>query len=111
MEYIPYVITCNGIYDILCGLSILDYVHIPVLNTLHLNMIKDETTRQIVKRYYAYWILTYGCMRLSENVSLIRLSYGIEAVCMANELMNSSMHRGKSVFVILSSAAMCYLAS
>ena len=111
MEYIPYVITCNGIYDILCGLSILDYVHIPILNTLHLNMIKDHTTREIVKRYYGYWIISYGCMRLSENVSFIRLSYGIEAACIANELMHSSMHRGKAIFVIGTSAAMCYLAS
>jgi hypothetical protein len=53
-----YIVKINGIYDIICSLCILDYIRVPYIGTIHLNMIKDNETNIIFQRYYAYWILT-----------------------------------------------------
>ena len=97
-----YLVKINGIYDILCGLSILHYINIPYLNTIHLNMIYNNEHNNIFKRYYAYWILTYGYMRLTtSDINFIKMSYFIEAFCTANELYyTNDIHIYKSLFVI-----------
>jgi hypothetical protein len=105
-----YVVRINGVYDILCGLSILQYIRIPYLDMVHLNMIPRNVHNDIFKRYYAYWILTYGYVRLlSNDMRSIQMSYFIEAVCTANELCNTSdIHREKAIFVIVSSLLLGY---
>lgn len=97
-----YIVKINGIYDIVCGVCILQYIHIPYLGTLHLNMIKNNETNFIFQRYYAYWILTYGYMRLTtSDIRFIKMSYFIEALCIANELYSTSdIHTEKALFVI-----------
>jgi len=97
-----YLIKINGIYDILCALSILHYVDIPYLNTIHLNMIENNENNLIFKRYFAYWILTYGCMRLTKDKKMIKISYFIEAICLSNELyFTNDIHMYKALFVII----------
>ena len=55
----------NGVYDILCALSILDIIYIPIINELHISMIKDvERNNPLMKRFMAYWIFSYGIMRI-----------------------------------------------
>lgn len=97
-----YVVKINGIYDILCGLCILQYIYIPYIGDIHLNMIKHNETNIIFQRYYAYWILTYGYIRLtSDHTQIIRMSYFIEALCIANELNTNDIHTQKALFVII----------
>jgi len=75
----------NGLYDILCAVSILKIINIPILNKLHLSMFINEPTEQ-EKKWIAYWIFTYGCIRLlANNKYLISISYLIEASVIINE--------------------------
>ena len=104
---IKYIIKINGIYDILCALSILKIINIPILCNLHLSMIKDNQNKnfetQLFERFFAYWIFTYGVIRLSDNMILISYSYYIESLCFVNEYLNNSVYHDKALFVIVSS--------
>jgi hypothetical protein len=106
-----YLVKINGIYDILCGFTILGYMNIPYLGTIHLNMIKKNETNIILRRYYAYWILTYGSMRITTtDTFFIKMSYFIEAFCILNELCNTpDIYEGKAIFVIVTSLLLGYL--
>jgi len=97
-----YIVKTNGIYDIICGLCILQYIRIPYIGTIHLNMIKNNETNAIFQRYYAYWILTYGYMRLTtSDIHFIKMSYYIEAFCTINELVfTNDIVPEKALFVI-----------
>jgi len=108
MNTISYIIKLNGIYDILCAISILEWLPIPYLDGLHLSMIKDPHN-SIFERFLAYWIFTYGIIRLSNNFLLICYSYLIEAFFLANELYLGSVYPGQSIFVILFSLVFAYL--
>jgi len=104
MYYIMYyVVKINGVYDIVCALCMLQFLTIPYIGRIHLNMIKNNDTNIILRRYYAYWILTYGYMRLTTtNINFIKMSYFIEAVCIANELYyTNDIHMDKALFVII----------
>ena len=99
-----YIVKLNGIYDIICALCILRYIRIPYIGTIHLNMIKNNETNIIFQRYYAYWILTYGYMRLTaSDINFIKMSYLIEALCTLNELLyyTNDINIHKSLFVII----------
>jgi hypothetical protein len=105
-----YVTKINGIYDIACGLHILDYIYIPYVDSIHLNMIVGNETNIIFTRYYAYWILTYGSMRLFTNdTNIIRISYLLEALFTANEYTTRDIYRRKALFVIIVSLLFAYL--
>ena len=69
------IIKLNGIYDILCTISILKIIEIPILDKLHLSMIYPKSN--INERLFAFWIFTYGIIRLSNNYDLIAYSYVI----------------------------------
>ena len=56
----------NGLYDMLCALCLLKIINISILNKLHLSMFINEPTDQ-EKRWIAYWIFTYGIIRLIAN--------------------------------------------
>jgi hypothetical protein len=90
----------NGLYDILCAACILNIIDIPVLSELHLSMIKPEKRND---RYFAYWIFTYGVIRMSGDNKLISYSYFIEALCFFNEYLNDAVYTDKAWFVIISS--------
>jgi hypothetical protein len=81
----------------------LRYVDIPYLGTIHLNMIKKNETNIIFQRYYAYWILTYGYMRLTiSDINFVKMSYFIEAACIANEACyTNDIYIDKALFVII----------
>ena len=106
-----YIVKLNGIYDIACALCILKYIHIPYIESIHLNMINKNEDNHIFQRYYAYWILTYGYMRLTTISSdFIRMSYFIEAGCIANEIYATDIKKEKALFVIVVSLALGILA-
>jgi hypothetical protein len=110
---ITYIIKINGVYDILCALCILKVINIPFLNNLHLSMIipnnKKNDENEMTKRFFAYWIFTYGIIRISECNNLISCSYFIEAIFIMNELKNKTMYINKALFVILTSLMLGYI--
>jgi hypothetical protein len=97
----------NGIYDILCALSIVNITNIPILHDLHTSMIvESERNNPLIQRFNAYWIFTYGVMRIyggcNKNYSLVAISYYIEAGIIANEcFVHNTMVLDKSIFVIV----------
>ena len=102
MEILNTLVKLNGIYDIVCALSILKRIGpIPILSTLHTSMIINAT-EPILERFFAYWIFTYGSMQLSNNTQMIVISYFIEAVFIANEtLIYHTIAIDKGLFVAI----------
>ena len=88
MNTLQQLVIFNGLYDILCALCLLKIINIPILNKIHLSMFINEPTDQD-KRYMAYWIVTYGYIRLlwliHLNNYLVSISYLIEAIVIFNE--------------------------
>jgi hypothetical protein len=95
-----YCIKINGAYDVLCALSILNVLNVPVLNRLRLSMLTCNED-PVTKRMFAYWVFTYGIIRLYDVGEMVTLSYIVEAVCMANELRHQKMKRGPVLFCVL----------
>lgn len=109
---IQYLVKLNGIYDILCALSILKYIPLYVVNDMHLGMlINYNYDNKIFERFFAYWIFTYGIIRFtSEDKNLLASSYYIEALFIANECyMNNSLNICKSIAVIFCCLFIVYL--
>ena len=92
----------NGLYDIFCGLTILKIIHIPYLQNLHLNMLQ-ETNNEAYERFFAYWVITYGIMRLSNQQKLIAISYVTEGLVLLNEFKHNNIVIENSFLVIASS--------
>jgi len=57
MHTISLVIVLNGIYDIICSISILRVLPIPFFGTIHQSMFTDETA--VDEHILAYWILSH----------------------------------------------------
>ena len=105
-----YIVKFNGIYDIMCAQSILNFIHIPQLHHLHLSMIKNHNYQnRLFERFFAYWIFTYGVIRLSNNYTLISYSYYLEAMFFLNEYLINSAYRDSSFFVITISLFLGFL--
>jgi len=103
------IVKINGIYDIACALSILRVINVPPLANLHVGMLKPHIDQSVLfKRFFAYWIFTYGIVRVFGGGQLVTYSYFIEAICFANEYCNGTLHGDKAAFVIISSLIMCY---
>lgn len=99
-----YIVKLNGIYDIMCAISILNCNYIPYLCYLHLNMIKQHDYKnKLFERFFAYWIFTYGLIRIFGNYTLVSYSYYLEALFFLNEYLHNSVHNDKCLFVIVSS--------
>ena len=80
------LIQLNGIYDILCAATMLKLCRIPILRKLHLGLLANyEHDNPVLERFFAYWVMTYGIMRLSGHPLTIQASYFIEAFLFANE--------------------------
>lgn len=74
------LIFVNGIYDICCGLSIL--MTDKYLSRLHLHLFIMEPEKT-TKRFLAYWIITYGFIRIfvfNSNENLVKISYLLEMI-------------------------------
>lgn len=108
MNILFYIIKLNGIYDILCAISILKWIPIPYIKDLHLSMIK-ESRNLLFERFFAYWIFTYGIIRLSNDYLLIMYSYVIEAFFFAYEYFQGTVDKKKTIFVIITSLLLAYL--
>jgi hypothetical protein len=105
-----YIVKINGIYDIICALSILNFTYFPKLRYLHLSMIKKHNYQNnLFERFFAYWIFTYGVIRLYGDDTLISYSYYLESIFFLNEYINNSSYTYKSFFVITSSLFLGYL--
>ena len=98
----------NGIYDILCALSILKIINIPVLEQIHLQMFKNMNYEPIFERFLAYWIFTYGIIRVKYNI-FVPYSYYIESLFIANEcLVYKTIIFEKCMIFIISSGLLGY---
>lgn len=85
------IIFINGIYDIICALSIL-YFNNNYFSNFHIDIFKDEYKKNnVMNRILAYWILTYGIIRIFAIFNnyylniLIIISYLIEIFGFVNE--------------------------
>lgn len=96
------IVILNGIYDILCSLSILGIIDSSLLSTIHLKLFNIPTD-DLSKRYLAYWIFTYGMIRVTNSYSLVPYSYYIEAIFFANEILNGTVHLLSTLFVVVTS--------
>ena len=85
MNVMQQLVIFNGLYDILCAFSIVKIINVPILDKIYMSMFINEPSEQ-EKRWIAYWIFTYGCMRTSLlNKYLISISFLIEAIVIINE--------------------------
>ena len=108
MKPIQNIVFINGIYDFLCAISILKIIHFPILKSLHIKMFKSSND-PLFERFLAYWIFTYGIIRLQYNL-LVPYSYYIEAIFIANEcFIHKTIVFEKGIFVIISSGILGYL--
>ena len=94
--FLLFIYRLNGIYDIICGLSMLFFNK----NYLHMSMIKENYRNHNIQRYFGYWIFTYGCMRLFGNYTIIFISYILEILFLFNEYRLDMLNH-KSIYVII----------
>lgn len=92
------LVLVNGLYDLVCFLSIMWFHWLPVFSTLHLSVLRDDEDRHhpLVRRLLAYWILTYGVIRVIAGAGVphgnytmdcaAALTYFIEVCCFEYEL-------------------------
>ena len=95
----------NGVYDIACALSLLHIIDNSTLRNLHINMInkqKYNINSKILERMLAYWILTYGIIRVSDHYLLIACSYYMEAIGYTIESIHNTVHMHKAMIVVYS---------
>lgn len=116
---LDYVVFMNGVYDILCAFGILFQPNILVFSKfakLHPTMFSDEAYQKhpILRRILAYWILTYGLIRIAiirHDIAidvLVATTYLLEASAFAFEdIAHSTTQRYKVAWVSLTSAFMC----
>jgi len=99
-------VAINGIYDVICGLSLL--VTDKYFSRFHLSIFKEKLD-EITKRFLAYWIITYGIIRLflgiyDEYSFLITLSYLTEILAFEYELyLSNNLYKYKVRFITFSS--------
>lgn len=115
--FINIFVALNGLYDIICAFSILLCLtwRVPVflsMSVLHANMFKEEEhkTHPVIMRFLAYWLLTYGTVRLVSGLSsffgcsgicaFAALTYFIEAICFAYELVVGKTMIPQKVFFV-----------
>lgn len=118
LSYISIAIITNGLYDILCSLSILKIIYIPILGKLHLSMLRDYHPNSVFERFFAYSILVNGLIRtiggltLSNNNSsaIVCGSYILEAITIGYEtFFQDTIILEKGVFVSTTSLLLAYL--
>ena len=96
-QIIHYFGLVHGLYDIVCALSLLDLIPLPQVP--HLLMLHDQGTERF-RRFFAYWIFTYGLMRI--HGSMRAYSYFIEALWVAHETwVHRSVRRVWGTYVVV----------
>lgn len=104
------LIKANGLYDILCAVIILSKKN-TILGKLHASLFLTHQLNTMSLRMLAYWIFTYGMIRLlSDNKILLSSSYMIEMGVYANEIIvHKSVSICKSVPVMIMSMVFAYI--
>ena len=111
------ILVVNGVYDLACAISILyhpeTYGPVYTLSRLHLDMYLDTELQKapVFRQMMAYWILTYGCVRIACGVSnaygIGSLTYFLEALCLLYEhLVTNSLKLYSVAFVCGSSVSL-----
>jgi hypothetical protein len=109
------IVVANGIYDIASAVGILLFYRLPalrVLANLHIKMFRFDEDRKnaTFRRALAYWIFTYGCIRmailartpLTDYLAIV--SYLIEAtVYLIEDAVHTRVDRKKAIWVCSSS--------
>lgn len=86
MLLLTLIIKLNALYNFLSAATMLKIIYVKPLKNFHLSLLKDyEYDNPVLERFYAYWIFTCGCMRLSDNPYIVASSYYIEAIVFKNE--------------------------
>jgi hypothetical protein len=104
VRIIDRIVYYNGIYDILCGLSIFFLSNKCILSKFHSNIfIKEHQNNLLIRRLLSYWILTYGLIRIQKNIdTLIIITYFLESIVYILEyVLYKSTYGKKSIFVSL----------
>jgi len=94
------LVLINGIYDVICGLSLL--ITDNYFSRFHLSIFKQKPD-EINKRFLAYWIITYGIIRLFLGISN-EYSFLIEILAFEYELyLSNNLYKYKVRFISFSS--------
>jgi hypothetical protein len=120
MHVVPVVLFANGLYDVLCSVCILSLSFSAIapfsyLSKLHLTMFakKADMEHPVARRFLAYWVLTYGLVRLAAGfvghvlycplIVCAGMTYFVEAAAFAFEASVGHMVLWKVQFVVASS--------
>jgi len=115
VDTISGVVFLNGVYDIICGLSILRVLPIPFFGTIHKSMFLDDLRSD---HFLAYWILINGIIRIIGGMNMqipacrlvVCWSYLLEAGIVSNEtFIWYNMHANRGIFVIVFSLYLAFL--
>jgi hypothetical protein len=70
----------NGMYDLLCFVGMMWVHSLPGFSTFHLSVFRNEEDRRhpLVRRLLAYWVLTYGSIRVMAG-SMDHESYAMDS--------------------------------
>jgi len=100
---ILFLIILNGIYDILCAISILKIINLPPLDTLHLSMFYKKPD----KLFLSFYLFINGYIRIFgiylKQYSIVSLSYFIEAGYILYETILNNTIQYKAYFVVITS--------
>jgi hypothetical protein len=118
--WIAILLGCNGVYDIVCAANILWAEDKTTLFArLHLSMFQEgvEKSSPLFQRMLAYWICTYGVMRIAAALmpmpcmlALGIVSYFVEAGCFLHELSFKASVQGRpTYFVTATCLLLCML--
>lgn len=101
------IIQINGLYDIVCALSILKILPESPFSYFHMNMFKEQSN---FERSLSFYIMLYGFVRLFGSNSLISFSYLSESLYFFNEMVfYNSVYTDKATYVIISSTMLSML--
>ena len=103
------IIGVNGVYDIICSISILLLGNCRI-SRLHITMFTDNVHNignELWHRHLAYWILTYGCVRLmliiNNDNKLCAMTYLLEGISYILETLKYKTIKRNGIFVGISS--------
>ena len=117
MIFVKYTVILNGIYDILCAISILKIVELPLFNQFHLHMYNTPKSDDF-KRILAYYIFLNGIIRIFCGLylktpvlaSIVIVSYILEALFVTDEMVSrKTILVSNGSFVIVTSLILALL--
>lgn len=109
-----YIVCANGIYDIICAYCIL-FEPNTYFAKIHMSIFTDASVSSpITSRLLAYWLYTYGFIRIGimypDTRLIVASTYFIEAGAYANEsLVYDSTYTYKSAWVAITSVILGYM--